>query len=529
MSQADSLPWGTGVPVRRTGDGTHRLVDTERVLRALPWMGGSLAFAAAALLLGLRGGGAALFAVVGLLVLRPTEQQQSRLDRRATEGLPALVGRTAVATMVMVGLHAVALGRFDWWLGAPVDWALAGVVAAGLVVPVRGALRLVVHALRRRGVGIEPALVVGAGPVGVAVAQVLRRRPEFGVRPVGFVDEFTDVPIDLPVVGGPRDLPELVTRTGVRRVIVAFGGSREHELVEMLRATAHIQGDVRLNVLPRFYELGVSMGDETDDLWGYPLMAMRRPGPGPAARHLKRAVDVVGGAVLLAALAPVMAVLALLVRLSSPGPILFRQHRVGKDGQVFELLKFRSMRVADEEPGWVPDDDMVTPLGRFMRPTHLDELPQLFNVLRGDMALVGPRPERPVYADEFSRELAGYDERHRMPVGLTGWAQINGLWGDTSIADRARFDNRYIEDWSVWRDLAILLRTIPSMFGTQADEDEDEDAAPDATAVADDQERATVAREAGPVAGTDSHPHRVVRPVKSIGRAEQTVPGRHRG
>lgn len=469
MSQADSLPWGGQVPQRRTGlRGLHL---GPSLCRGLPWVGGAAAFAGGALLVGMRGWSVVVYALLGLAVLRPTQQQRARLDQRPTEGLPALMGRTAVATLAMVGLHAATLGRLDWWAGTPVGWALAGVVAAGLVVPVRAVLRWVVHALRRRSVGIEPALVVGAGPVGVAVAKVLRRRVEFGVRPVGFVDEFSDVQMDLPVLGRPADLPELLDRTGVRRVIVAFGGSREHELVEMLRTIAHMRCDLMLNVLPRFYELGVGMGEETDDLWGYPLVAVRRPGPGPLTRHLKRAFDLTCGTLLLVVLSPVLALLAVAVRLSSPGPILFRQRRVGKDGRTFELVKFRSMRVSDAEPGWVPEDDQVTPLGRFLRPTHLDELPQLFNVLRGDMALVGPRPERPVFADEFSQELRGYDERHRVPVGLTGWAQVNGLWGDTSIAERARFDNRYIEDWSLWRDMSILLRTIPSALGGRADDD----------------------------------------------------------
>jgi exopolysaccharide biosynthesis polyprenyl glycosylphosphotransferase len=177
---------------------------------------------------------------------------------------------------------------------------------------------------------------------------------------------------------------------------------------------------------------------------------------------VKRGLDVLVAGVGLLAAAPVLAVAAVAVHVSSPGPILFRQMRVGRGGRAFALLKFRSMRMNDDsDTAWsVADDDRVTPVGRFLRRTSLDELPQLLNILSGDMSLVGPRPERPHFVEQFVETIPGYRDRLRVPVGLTGWAQVHGLRGDTSIADRVRFDNAYIENWSLWLDIVILARTI---------------------------------------------------------------------
>jgi lipopolysaccharide/colanic/teichoic acid biosynthesis glycosyltransferase len=176
--------------------------------------------------------------------------------------------------------------------------------------------------------------------------------------------------------------------------------------------------------------------------------------------------DLVVASLLLALGSPLLAGAALAVAMSSPGPIFFRQKRVGQDGQVFELLKFRTMRVNDDsDTTWsVTEDDRVTPIGGVLRRTCIDELPQLLNVIRGDMSLVGPRPERPFFVDRFSIDVRWYEERHRAPPGVTGWAQIHGLRGDTSIKDRVLFDNVYIDHWSPWQDIVILARTAGSIL-----------------------------------------------------------------
>jgi lipopolysaccharide/colanic/teichoic acid biosynthesis glycosyltransferase len=180
----------------------------------------------------------------------------------------------------------------------------------------------------------------------------------------------------------------------------------------------------------------------------------------------KRVFDVLVAGTVLLLLSPLLAILAIGVKLDSPGPILFRQQRVGQYGRTFELLKFRSLRVnSDSDVRWsVVGDDRQTRLGAWMRRFSVDELPQLWNVVRGDMSLIGPRPERPHFVEEFSDAVAGYEDRHRLPVGLTGWAQINGLRGDTSIDDRAKYDNHYIDHWSLLRDLTILVATVSAVL-----------------------------------------------------------------
>jgi lipopolysaccharide/colanic/teichoic acid biosynthesis glycosyltransferase len=198
-------------------------------------------------------------------------------------------------------------------------------------------------------------------------------------------------------------------------------------------------------------------------LWAYayrPVTAV--PGRG------KRALDIALAGAALLALAPVLAACALAVRLADGPGVLFRQERIGLGGRPFTLLKFRTLRPRDENESatrWnIADDHRMSPAGRLLRRTSLDELPQLWNVLRGDMSLVGPRPERPHFVRQFSAEHEGYADRHRMPAGITGLAQVHGLRGDTSIADRARFDNHYIDSWSLWQDVAIILRTAGSFF-----------------------------------------------------------------
>ena len=215
--------------------------------------------------------------------------------------------------------------------------------------------------------------------------------------------------------------------------------------------------------MPRFFELGVAKdGAFSDDLWGIPLIRLRRSALRSVAWHAKRVFDLIVGAFLLVVSSPVFAAAGLAVRLSGPGPVFFRQQRIGQRGQIFELLKFRTLQQnVDSETTWtVSDDDRRTAAGKVLRATGLDELPQLINVLRGEMSLVGPRPERPFFVDQFRVAVQGYDDRHRVPAGITGWAQVHGLRGDTSIEERATFDNHYVENWSLWRDLVILSRTI---------------------------------------------------------------------
>ena len=318
-----------------------------------------------------------------------------------------------------------------------------------------------IRAARRRGRLAEPTVIVGAGSIGVELHEHLARNPDYGLRPLGIVDDVPATEGSLPLIGGIDDLPSLVTMHRLRCVIVAFGLSGEHEIVTTLRAVSQL--DVDVHVVPRFYELGLPppMRD-FDQIWGVPLYRLRRAALREVTWKAKRVADAVLAAVALATLAPLLAVLALMVLLSSRGPVLYTQVRVGQNGRTIKLLKFRTLPVdVDADLTWSVDDDpRVTRVGKWLRRLSLDELPQLWNILRGDMSLVGPRPERPLFVDHFSSSVVGYDDRHRLPVGLTGLAQVHGLRGDTSIEERARFDNLYIEQWSPWSDVKILLRTI---------------------------------------------------------------------
>ena len=198
-----------------------------------------------------------------------------------------------------------------------------------------------------------------------------------------------------------------------------------------------------------------------DEIWGIPLIPLRRPGHSPAGLWLKRVFDVVVAATLILAAAPVLLVLAVAIRLQSGRPPLFRQARVTGPGRSAEIVKLRTLTEhGDPDTSWTVPTQQCTGLARWLRVTHLDELPQLVNVLRGEMSLVGPRPERPYFAERFGREILRYSDRTRMPAGMTGWAQVHGLHGDTSMFERARFDNQYIEYWSPWLDVVILARTL---------------------------------------------------------------------
>jgi len=314
---------------------------------------------------------------------------------------------------------------------------------------------------RTRGFFVQRVLVVGAGQVAERLTRILQVHSDFGLQPIGFLDDGPAGSLGLPVLGGIGDLDHVLRVHRIDRIVIAFGGYRSSDLVRIIRRCEN--ASVEMYVVPRFFELGLQgVPRDAEMVWGFPLVRLRRSTVRAGNRWVKRVFDSCVAGSLLLVTAPLFGALALGVRLSSPGPVFFRQRRVGMNGREVEILKFRSMRVNDEsDTQWsVADDARVTKIGRIMRKTSLDELPQLWNVVRGDMSLVGPRPERPHFVQRFSEEVDGYDDRHRVPVGLTGLAQVHGLRGDTSIEDRVWLDNHYIENWSALSDIAILARTV---------------------------------------------------------------------
>ena len=315
-----------------------------------------------------------------------------------------------------------------------------------------------------KGIGDDRVLVIGAGEIGRMVLQKIIQNPKLGYQLVGFVDEASTQKVKsllgVPVLGGLADIPTIIEQQAVDEVIIGLPESSSHDLVKIISLCEREKIGIR--VFPDVFQImasEVSIGD----LGGLPLLTVRDVALQGWKLTLKRIIDVVFSAIGLVLLSPFMLLTALLVKLDSPGPVFYAQERMGLDARPFKMLKFRSMRTDAESagPGWtVPDDPRKTKLGGFMRSVNLDELPQLINVLIGDMSLVGPRPERPVYVEQFRQIIPRYMDRHNERAGLTGWAQVNGLRGDTSIDERTKYDLWYIENWSLALDFKIMLRTL---------------------------------------------------------------------
>jgi Undecaprenyl-phosphate glucose phosphotransferase len=284
---------------------------------------------------------------------------------------------------------------------------------------------------------------------------------------MGFVDDNPKVKAvqNVPVLGKTDDIPVLIETEQINEMIIALPEATHQEILKIVSKCD--QGKVAVKVFPDVFQMmasEISIGD----LGGLPLLSVRDTALRGWRLILKRAIDLVGSAVGLILLSPFMMLLAILIKLESSGPVLYTQERMGLDGKRFMMLKFRSMRAnAEEETGpiWAKlDDDRRTRLGTILRRISFDELPQLINVLLGEMSLVGPRPERPIFVEQFKKSIPRYMDRHREKAGMTGWAQINGLRGDTSIIERTKYDLWYIENWSLALDFRILIRTILYIF-----------------------------------------------------------------
>jgi Undecaprenyl-phosphate glucose phosphotransferase len=356
--------------------------------------------------------------------------------------------------------------------------------------------RLLTRRVVRQGLPSLRLLLVGASPMRARVQQIAHDLPGLGLNVVGTVavpGEEQAVPRQLNSVAAPfeaavRRLPpeaapvtevagvpesvrpclgrldeirKIVQDHAIDRVVLTLPFDHLDRLAEVTGRLANLNVD--LQFVPDLFALHLSRMRVTE-LGGIPFLAVRGDALSGADRIVKRSFDLVCAALGLIVLAPLFGIIALLVKLSSPGPVLYHQPRVGRDGREFMMLKFRSMRNEAERrsgPVWaVRDDPRVTRIGHWLRRWSLDELPQLWNVVRGEMSLVGPRPERKVFVDEFSRTMPRYFERHRVKSGLTGWAQVNGLRGDTGIEERTLYDLHYVENWSLGLDVRILLMTV---------------------------------------------------------------------
>lgn len=417
-----------------------------------------------------------LVAVFPLLVLASVyirRNRESSLQTSLLEATAQVLGGVSVAAMLTVALESVIAAQHPLALALRL-W-LFGVVYLG-------SERAVLVSLRRYAMRTDafatPTLVVGAGMIGSHLVMRLASERGFGLRPVGFLDA-DPMPMrgrlrtpTVPILGGPEDLLEAIALTGARRVILAFCSEPDHVLVAKVRECQTL--GVEVSLVPRLFE-AINERTALAHVGGIPLLTLKPVNPRGWEFTVKHAIDRSLAAVGLVLAAPIMAVIALLVAVGSRGPVLFRQRRVGRDGQVFDLLKFRTMREPSAgqgrfelddgcAPGGVEGQDRRTWIGRLLREVSLDELPQLLNVLRGDMSLVGPRPERPEYVERFMRDISRYGDRHRVKSGITGWAQVHGLRGQTSIDDRVEWDNYYIQNWSLRLDLKILVLTVAELL-----------------------------------------------------------------
>ncbi len=331
--------------------------------------------------------------------------------------------------------------------------------------------RLLHHAirfrLRSRGMATDRVLIVGTGETGQIILQKIRHSPRLGYQVVGFVDGASAPQnvMGIPVLGGFDDIPSIIDAYEIDEVIIGLPEASHQEILTIISRCEREK--VSIKVFPDVFQImasEVSIGD----LGGLPLLTVRDIALRGWKLTLKRAVDLIGSAIALVVLSPLMMLVALLIKLDSPGPVFYAQERMGLDAKPFWMLKFRSMlkdAEAETGPVWATKDDpRRTKIGAFIRRFSIDELPQLINVLLGEMSLVGPRPERPVFVEQFRRSIPRYMDRHREKAGITGWAQVNGLRGDTSITERTKYDLWYIENWSLLLDFKIILRTLFHIF-----------------------------------------------------------------
>lgn len=365
---------------------------------------------------------------------------------------------TALSTLVLVGVSYFIRERYS---------RLTVVIFAGFawvaVSSVRLAFRALFNELRRRGVNLKTILVVGAGTLGQRVVETIELHRELGFKVTGLLtrkpEKIGTKVLNVPVIGLFSDLARELDKSPVDQVILALPLEEQPQMRDLMEVLAQRTIDVK--VVPDLFSY-VTLRGGLEEFGGLPIISLQGAPLEGWNRIAKRAFDIFVATMAMLLLAPVMLVLAVLVKLTSRGPVLFAQERMGIDGQLFHMYKFRTMKLDAEKHGAqfaTAEDPRRTPIGSFLRRTSLDEVPQFWNVFVGDMSLVGPRPERPVFIEEFKKQIPRYHLRHMVKSGITGWAQINGLRGNTSIKDRIDYDLYYIENWSLMFDLKILLRT----------------------------------------------------------------------
>jgi len=380
-----------------------------------------------------------------------------RIGSRLSE-IADIAKASSLAALVLVTIMTFFFREYEFSRVVIVYFWLFSIAAVSFA---RYVFREALRVARRRGYQQRYAVVVGSGELAQHVIERLRARPDTGIRVVGLISDAKEGAGGVPWLGAYADLAALLAARPVDHVIVAL----MHEDAARLPGLLEAIGDepVTIHVVPDLFRF-TSLRGGIEEFEGVPFVHLRESPLHGWNAVVKRVFDLVFAAAVLVSLSPLYALLAAAVRLTSPGPVLFRQDRMGLDGQSFQMLKFRTMRVGAEKhsgPVWAQaGDTRRTAIGAFLRRFSLDELPQFVNVLRGEMSVVGPRPERPVFVERFRQTVPGYMLRHKVKSGVTGWAQINGLRGNTSLERRIEYDIQYIERWSFWLDLKIIAMTV---------------------------------------------------------------------
>ena len=325
----------------------------------------------------------------------------------------------------------------------------------------RSIVRRILSYMRRKGKNQRRILIIGNRVTALKFIEKVQDNREIGFTVVGYVGEAKNDQLKDAYLGTYEEIPAIIEKQEIDQVYVALDSNQQSDLQRINHLLAEQLVD--LNIVPDIYHT-LNINPEILDLDGMPIIALRQSSVEGWNRVLKRTFDLVFATVAVILLTPFWIIIPTLIKIFSPGPIFYSQERMGLDGRSFNMIKFRSMRVdAEEETGAVwakKDDDRRTRLGAFLRETSLDEIPQFFNVLAGSMSMVGPRPERPVFIKEFKSNIPNYMLRHKMKAGITGWAQVNGWRGNTSLGKRIECDIYYLTHWSIWFDLKIIIMTF---------------------------------------------------------------------
>ncbi len=388
----------------------------------------------------------------------------SRIDQ-----LYRIIAGVTLGTLVAVAFTALLFKNDEVLMDFPrgmifYNW----LITIFLLTTNRGVQNLVRNTLRKRGLGTDRLLVVGTHDTARIILQRILWSPQLGYDLVGVIAEDGGTAVKeilgIPVLGIPEDLPHLIETHQIAEVLIAMPERGHRETVRVISYCE--RGRVSIKVFPDIFQFVTSEAG-IDDLGGLPLLSVRDFTMRGYLLIFKRLIDFFGALIGLVFLSPLMLLVAIAIKIESPGPAFFIQERMGLDGKPFLMIKFRSMRRDAEKdgPGWTKKNDpRQTRLGSLLRKVEIDELPNLINVLLGEMSLVGPRPEQAHYVEQFRRIVPRYMDRHKEKGGMTGWAQVNGLRGDTSIIERTKFDLWYSEHWSILLDVKIILRTIWQIF-----------------------------------------------------------------